>query len=332
VKTENFSRGITSALLALALVMSIVFVATRVSAGAFIGTNYSGQVIDVGQGGIFVLRTRLVWDESWSGYYGVTIVWEDNNRADENFTVLYTRAFFDNNGDNLPDPGVGWIENTTSLGSGTGTNGTRWYFSVFTTTGEPRNGYFDVEIYMQAGSMEIPHILTDNHPINKSGWGGEIDLVGSLLTIYPEVTTIRVVTWSGSATFRLENLYAVNLYKDLRLYDGKKLVVKFYTYDNLFENESVIHESFALPWRVVPENENVPHPLGRPVKKAVLALSGENTENVISIVGSFIVRRDDLWDRLIRIRSEWLYATPLGRDALWKELMGIRAQWPYTPS
>jgi len=314
--------------------MVLVVALAPASAGGLIGTNYSGQVIEVGQGGIFVLRTELVFDEpDFVGYYLIIILWEDNNRADENFTVLYTRAFFDNDGDNDPGPSPVWLENTTQLASGPGTNGRRWAFRVLTTTSDSRDGYFDVEIYMQAGSMGIPHILTDNHPINKPGWGGVIYCCEpSADSWIPAVTTIRVVTWSGSATFRLENLYKINLYKDLLLSDGRKLVVKFYTYDNIFENENVLHENFTLPWKVVPENENVAHPSGISVKRARLDLTGDNTENVISTIATFVANRDVLWDRLTQISVEWPFASPSERDALWKELGDLSAQWPYAPS
>ena len=334
MKTENFSRGIVPVLTASVLVMSMVLVIAPASAGGFIGTNYSGQVIRVIPGGTFVLRTELVWDEpEFYGYYKVVIVWEDNNRADENFTVLYTRAFFDNDGDNDPGPSPVWLENTTQLASGPGTNGRRWAFRVLTTTSDSRDGYFDVEIYMQAGSRGIPHILTDNHPINKPGWGGVIYWSEPSFGSYtPAVTTIRVVTWSGSATFRLENLYKINLYKDLLLSDGRKLVVKFYTYDNIFENENVLHENFTLPWKVVPENENVPHPSGISVKRARLDLTGDNTENVISTIATFVANRDILWARLTQISGEWPFASSSERDALWKELGDLSAQWPYAPS
>ena len=167
MKTERFNRDIASVLLALAFAMPIVFIATPTSAAGFVDTNYSGRVIEVVQGGTFVLRTELVWDEpSVNGYYMVTIVWEDNNRADENFTVLYTRAFIDNDNDNLPGASPIWLENTTVLVSGAGANGTRWAFKVKNTgVGDPNDGYFDVEIYIQVGSRGTPHRAPwDNHP------------------------------------------------------------------------------------------------------------------------------------------------------------------------
>jgi len=139
--------------------------------------------------------------------------------------------------------------------------------------------------------------------------------------------------WTGTATFTLENLYKVNLYKNnLWLSQGSKLVVKFYTYDNLFENEIIIHENFVLPWRVVPENENVAHPSGIGMKRARLDLTGDNTENVISTIASFVADRGILWTRLTDIRLSWPYATPAERSLLWAELGDIRLQWSYAPS
>jgi len=125
----------------------------------------------------------------------------------------------------------------------------------------------------------------------------------------------------------------LNLYNDnLWIYDGRKLVVKFYTYDNSFENESVIHENFALPWKVVPENENVPQPSGIGIKRVRLDLTGDNTENVLSTIASDVVNRDVLWGRLSEIRTRWPYASSGERNALWMELRDIRLQWPYAPS
>jgi len=138
--------------------------------------------------------------------------------------------------------------------------------------------------------------------------------------------------WTGSATFRLVTLYKLNLYKDnLWLNMGSKLVVKFYKYDNTFEDENVIH-IFTPPWHVVPENENVAYPgenIG--IKKAKLWLV-DNENNEISKIKGWVTIRDDLWKRLMEIRAEWPYADASERDALWAELMGIRSQWPYAPS
>jgi len=148
----------------------------------------------------------------------------------------------------------------------------------------------------------------------------------------------RAVTlaWEGTVTFKLETLYKLNLYKDdLWLYQGSKLVVKFYDYENVPENENVIHENFILPWHVVPENENVAHPgiagVKTGVEKAKLWLV-DNLDNEISKVKGWVTIRDDLWTRIMGIRGEWPYASLPERDNLWKELMAVRGQWPYAPT
>jgi len=142
-----------------------------------------------------------------------------------------------------------------------------------------------------------------------------------------------VAPWTGTVTFKLETLYKLNLYKEnLWLYDGSKLVVKFYAYDNTYEDENVIHDNIIPPWQVVPENENVAYPgenIG--IKKAKLLLV-DNENNEISKIKGWVTIRDDLWKRLMEIRARWPYAGTSERDALWKELMGIRSQWPYAPS
>jgi len=144
-----------------------------------------------------------------------------------------------------------------------------------------------------------------------------------------------VASWTGSVTFKLENLYKLNLYKDnLWLYQGSKLVVKFYKYDNTYENENVIHV-FTPPWQVVPENENVAHPgiagVKTGVRKAKLWLV-DNADNEISKIKGWETIRDDLWKRLLGIRGRWPYAGSDERDALWAELIAIRGQWPGAPS
>jgi len=330
----SFKRGLIAILLALAFVTSILFVAISASVAEFIGeppNNYSGKVIEVTPGGIFVLWTRLVYDQPGvPGYYGITIVWEDNNRADENFTVLYTRAFFDNDNDNLPDPGIDPIENTTTLVSGAGTNGRRWFFTVSNTTGDDREGYFDIEIYMQAGSRGTAHRASWDHLINKAGWGASIDWCETPpYSFTPLPGTIRVLPF-----FKMENLYKVSLDVNLWLENGSRLVVKFYRYDNTYQAESLFWEG-TTPAQVV-KAENVPHPRsfeGYPwgtVQRAVLVVT-DNLGIEIQVVDNFTVLRSHLWNRLMGIRREWPYASPSGRDALWREFMDFRMQWPYAP-
>jgi len=148
-----------------------------------------------------------------------------------------------------------------------------------------------------------------------------------------KATVHAVPSWTGTATFGLENLYVVRLEKNLDLYQGSKLVVKFYTYWNVFENESVI-DNFVPPWHVE-ENEKVPHPLPwcykSAVKKVRLDLTFDNTEDVISTITSFIVTRNLLNSRLISIYMEWPFASMERRNIMMKEITDIYINWPFAP-
>jgi len=317
-------------LLIFAAVVSLTFISAPIHATGII-SHPGGTIIEVTRGQVFLLRYRLEWQEQGSlGYYLINIIWEDNNHADENFTIAYTMAYFDNDGDNVPDPGVDPIENTINLSQEPGIDGTRWTFRVSNATGDPRDGKFNVDICVRAASCGVCHIPTDNHPINAPNWGGEIDIAESIIeTELPAVTTIRVLPF-----FKLENLYKVSLDVNLWLENGSRLVVKFYRYDNAYQAENLFWEGTA-PAQVV-KAENVPHPRsaeGYPwgtVQKATLVATDE-FGNEIQIVENFTVHRSHLWNRLIGIRAEWVYAPPSERDALWRELIGIRAQWPYAP-
>jgi len=142
----------------------------------------------------------------------------------------------------------------------------------------------------------------------------------------------RAVTldWEGTATFTLENLYKVGLLKDLQLNTGKKLVVKFSDYSDHSENEVVI-ENITPPQSVV-ENENVPHPPGgsppvkTAVKKAVLVLTTDNENEVISEIASFTVHQSHLKDRFIKILGLW-FPNPDKHDAFKAEVRDILSQW-----
>jgi len=142
--------------------------------------------------------------------------------------------------------------------------------------------------------------------------------------------TVPETGWAGTAAFELENLYAVRLKKNLDLYKGSKLVVKFYTYGDAFENENII-ETFSPPWHVG-ENENARHPNNVGVKKAALVLTHDNTENVISTIASFVVNRSRLIIRISQIKSRWPFADAAEKSALISEISGIKSQWPFAPS
>jgi len=255
---------------------------------------------------------------------GIFIEWSSDNNTLTNNTFsnnqvgIYLDAYSDNNlicHNNF-------MNNTTQAYD----IGTNYWDNGYPSGGNYWSGYTGVDNY-RGENQDIPG--SDNigdTPYNILPYGYNRDH-------YPLMNPVPFsLPWIGTAVFRLENLYKVSLNMNLWINQGSKLVAKFFTYENLFENEVVIHENFALPWKVVPENENVPHPLGEAVENVILVLTADNTENVISIVGSFIVTKNDLWNRLIEIRRTWPFATSSERDALWREITGIRGQWPYAPS
>jgi len=68
------------------------------------------------------------------------------------------------------------------------------------------------------------------------------------------------------------------------------------------------------------------------VKKAVLVLTTDNTENVISTIATFTVTRDVLAGRLVAIYLECSFASPERLDDLWKEITDLYLQWPFAPT
>ncbi|MBA7595426.1 hypothetical protein ES703_02389 [subsurface metagenome] len=135
---------------------------------------------------------------------------------------------------------------------------------------------------------------------------------------------------SPKAEFSLATLYKINLDVNLYLENGSKLVVKFYTYVDAFENENVI-ESFVPPAHVE-ENESARHPEGIGVKKARLDLTIDNTQEVISTIASCTVRKATLEARFMEIPMYWAAAPPEGKVELETEFMEIPMYWAGSPS
>jgi len=135
---------------------------------------------------------------------------------------------------------------------------------------------------------------------------------------------------SPKAEFSLATLYDVSLDLNHWIKNGSKLVAKFYKYYNItLQAENVIDE-FSPPKHI--ENiENLPHPLDLPVEIVTLVLTTDNTENVISTLASFTVRRGDLTARIAGIDLSWPYAPFEERSALMVEIAAIDVQWPYAP-
>jgi len=133
-----------------------------------------------------------------------------------------------------------------------------------------------------------------------------------------------------TAVFSLVNIYTLKVEKILDLNQGSKLVVKFYTYGDAFENENVI-ETFVPPVHVE-ENENARHPGGVGVKKARLDLTTDNTSNVISTIATWTTRKPDLIARMSQTKGRWDLALSEEKTALIKEVSIIKGQWDLAPS
>jgi len=149
------------------------------------------------------------------------------------------------------------------------------------------------------------------------------------------VTVHAVPPWMGKATFKLENMYKVSLEKDLQLYAGRKLVVKFYRYNNVTLQANSVIENITPPENVK-ENENVPQPRGAEgypwgtVQIARLVLTTDDTEEVISIIASFTVHQSHLRQRDKAILIAWGDHPELW-SAFIAEEKDILIQWGDTP-
>jgi len=174
MRTEGLKRALVPISFILILVFSTAFTPTPVLADAVI--SYPGHplqpqnIFNVLGGQTFLLRHRLAWDEEGvPGFYLVAIYWDyydlANNAVGDNgrhFTLDRVAVYFDNNGDNLPDPGVALIDNTVS----TQDNGTRRSIAVSNAVGNDNDGVLNVDITLRASGPDgTPHKPTDNHPI-----------------------------------------------------------------------------------------------------------------------------------------------------------------------
>jgi len=125
-------------------------------------------------------------------------------------------------------------------------------------------------------------------------------------------------------------LYAVALETNLALYQGSKLVIKFYTWWDTFQAESVMW-SGQTPAHVVLLG-SIWHPKGEPTEKARLDLTTDNTENVISTIANFTLRRSDLIRLISAIKGRWDLAPPEEKRDCIKTLSVIKGLWELAPS
>ena len=270
-------------------------------------------------GGAYLYALRGEWqettpDKSFSRYHIGTNTWI--SRAD------------------IPEPGgVGdgasllWIEGDNIYATGGSqayepaeTEGLDDNFYVYSISG---NSWTQLEdLPAGIGSQNGPRLGAGS---DIYAWRGcEED---SVLWVYS--FPIPTILWEGTATISMENLYTVNVDKDLWLYTGSKLVVKFYTYGGAYKNENVI-ETFTPDWHVA-ENELAYHPDGIAVEKAKLVLTDGAGAEIDNITPTFTVNRNVLAGRLVEIYLEWPFASPDRKNDLFKEISDIYLQWPFAP-
>ena len=131
------------------------------------------------------------------------------------------------------------------------------------------------------------------------------------------------------AEFSLATLYKVGLDLDIHVVNGSRLVLKFYTYADAYQAESLIW-SGTPPAHVI-LFENILHPENKPVEKTRLVLTDEvGTE--IATLATFTVTRDILVGRIVNIYVlEWPFASLQERDVLASEIVNIYIKWPFAP-
>ena len=154
-----------------------------------------GTTITVLQGQEFVVSFRLEWNQADAGsYYAVSIDWWDNdNRANDNFTWVSSSAEFDNHDS---------IDATTDLYEGPEDGGTRYNIVVGNATGDARNGQFNVDLRFRASGVGgVNHLPTDNHPMHL----GTISVWETSTLDYapPDpIVTIEVIEWTQGVIVR----------------------------------------------------------------------------------------------------------------------------------
>jgi len=237
-----------------------------------------------------------------------------NNLVENNNTGIsldgYYNKFYHNNFMNINNHASAWGPNYWDNGYPSGGNYWSDYTGVDETHGENQ------DIPGSDGIGDTPYIIPGDNTSDRY----------PLMNLWPIA--------EGMVMFKLENLYAVSLEKDLQLYIGSKLVVKFYDYANNFESEVVI-ENITPPQSVV-ENENVPHPsigslpVRTAAKKAELVLTTDNTENVISTIASFTVHQSDLRNEYIILLMVWA-ANPELQPYFRMEIMDKLKMWASAP-
>ena len=59
-------------------------------------------------------------------------------------------------------------------------------------------------------------------------------------------------------------------------------------------------------------------------------LTDENG-TILEKITTFLLCRTHLMERLTKLDTDWLYASPAERTTIFKEIVDIDMQWPYAP-
>jgi len=157
----------------------------------------------------------------------------------------------------------------------------------------------------------------DRYPLVWTGWA-RVQL--------PPILPVRPLIWPPPCLYP----YTVSLETNLALYQGSKLVVKFYRYTDAYQGENVVW-SGATPDNVS-FSKIVPHPQYGWAEKVRLDLTYDNTENVISTITSFIVRKIDLENMFMEIPFWWAMAPSEERVCIETVFLELPLQWAMAPS
>lgn len=184
--TENYRSGLVPALLALALVLSLVINTSPASAGG-VTSHPGGTTIFVAPGDVFLLRHELYFDDTAEGgYFTMTITWHSPS-SDENFTLENKPSVYWSDG--TP------VENVVSCDEnfliGGITSGWRVVVKIPAENKVWVDGHFNIDVWLRACSGDgTPH-REDNQWIS---YGIGIVVAENTSVITPVApVTVRVI-------------------------------------------------------------------------------------------------------------------------------------------
>ena len=153
MRVENYRRSLVPVLLAFAVILSIVFIAAPVFATSITPPGWPGSVpsdnyVEVPQGGVFLLRGSITFDQPETGSFGWVLYWYHYGDPTENFSLENTPSVYWTDG--TPVENV-VIYNHAIL------NG--WQVNIESdANGIERNGTFYIDIWLRAASRDgTPH-------------------------------------------------------------------------------------------------------------------------------------------------------------------------------